>query len=243
MATPSVLHLNTERGWRGGERQALLLAANLQQRGHRTWLGARPRDYLAGYAAARGVSVIGCRPAWEFDPLCALSLRRFIRRHGIEIVHAHCAHAHALAALAVAGTSARLVVSRRVDFPPRANRPTAWKYARADAVIAISNAVPPPLRNAGVPHERVHIVPSGIELPSEPRSRSRAAAAALGIPADAPLAVMAAALVPHKDHLRARHRRRARALPTSTRCSSATAISARTSSARLTDSRCARRFT
>ena len=74
----------------------------------------------------------------------------------------------------MAGTSARLVVSRRVDFPPREPAHGVEVRARADAVIAISNAVAAALRNAGVPQERVHIVPSGIELPSEPRSRSRA---------------------------------------------------------------------
>lgn len=195
----SVLHVNTERGWRGGERQVLLLADALHRAGHRSIVAARPGEPLAKRLEERGVPVIPCAPAFELDPVAALRLRRFIRREGIQIVHTHTAHAHALAALAAHGTSARIIVSRRVDFLPRRNPVTTWKYTRADAIIAVSSAVAKALFSAGIPPERVHVVPDGIDLANSGNGASRAAAAALGVVEDAPLVVMAAALVPHKD--------------------------------------------
>jgi glycosyltransferase involved in cell wall biosynthesis len=200
-----VLHLNTARGWRGGERQVFLLALALHRAGHRSVVAARPGEALARRLEDAGVPVLPCSPRFELDPLAAWRVRRFVRRDRIEIVHAHTAHSHALAALATAGGAARLVVTRRVDFRPRRNPVSRWKYRRADAVIAISKAVAQSLDPADVAVDRVHIVPSGIQLPPppppSPTGRSRAAASALGIAASAPLVVQAAALVQHKDPL------------------------------------------
>jgi hypothetical protein len=38
-----ILHIDTERGWRGGERQALWLAQLLERRGHPSLVAARSR--------------------------------------------------------------------------------------------------------------------------------------------------------------------------------------------------------
>ena len=42
-----ILHIDTERGWRGGERQALWLARELRRRGHVSIVAARPGEPLA----------------------------------------------------------------------------------------------------------------------------------------------------------------------------------------------------
>src|SRR5688572_33291646 len=101
----TVFHVDTERGWRGGERQVLWLAAGMREQGHRAIVVARTGDELARRASAQELEVIAARPHGELDLAAALRLRRDLLRHRADVVHAHTAHAAALAALATVGTS------------------------------------------------------------------------------------------------------------------------------------------
>ncbi|MFL5575251.1 MAG: glycosyltransferase family 4 protein [Gemmatimonadaceae bacterium] len=195
----SVLHVDTERGWRGGERQALWLADALARAGHRSIVAARPGEPLAARARERALPVVRCAPLAEFDPVAVTRLRRVVRVHRVQIVHAHTGHAVGLAALATAGTRARVVVTRRVDFRLRDNWGTRWKYRRADAIIAISRAVAEALAESGIARDRIEIVPSGVDLTRTFVPASRATLEELGVPAGAPLVVQVAQLVGHKD--------------------------------------------
>jgi glycosyltransferase involved in cell wall biosynthesis len=196
-----VLHVDTERGWRGGERQTLWLARELATRGHVSIVAARRNEPLAERARASGLEVVECSPRSELDVVAALRLRRAIRERGITLVHAHTAHAVAVAALATLGTSVPLVVARRVDFPLRANIGTRWKYSRANAIIAISRAVASVLERSGISPRRIRVVPDGVDIHREVIPASRELLAALGIPTGAPLVVQVAQLVGHKDPL------------------------------------------
>jgi glycosyltransferase involved in cell wall biosynthesis len=195
----TVLHVNTERGWRGGERQALWLAEALRRQGHRSLLAARPNEPLAIRAAALQLPVVRCSPITEFDPIAVFKLRRVVRRHGVQVIHAHTSHALALGALATIRSDARLVVTRRVDFRLRSNLGSRWKYAQADAIIAISSAVARALVESGIPRERIEIVPSGVDLSRPFLPASSETLARIGVPPGAPIVVQVAQLVGHKD--------------------------------------------
>lgn len=195
----TVLHVDTERGWRGGERQALWLADALAHAGHRSIVAARPGEPLAARARERALPVVRCAPLAEFDPVAVTRLRRVIRVHRVQIVHAHTGHAVGLAALAAAGTRAKVVVTRRVDFRLRDNWGTRWKYRRAAAIVAISRAVAEALAESGIARERIEIIPSGVDLTRTFTPASEATLAELGVPAGAPLVVQVAQLVGHKD--------------------------------------------
>ncbi|MDQ6888140.1 MAG: glycosyltransferase family 4 protein [Gemmatimonadota bacterium] len=201
MTRRSILHIATERGWRGGERQALWLADWVQRMGHRCILAARPHEPLWERAGSAGLERLAIAPRSEVDLGAVLLLRRAIAREGVQIVHAHTAHAVALGALATLGTPARLVVTRRVDFRLRANRGSRWKYGRARALIAVSHAVARVLEAAGVPPQRIHVVPDGVDLTRRIQPASPHTLGTLGVAAGRPLVVQVAALVPHKDPL------------------------------------------
>ena len=195
----TVLHLDTERGWRGGERQVLWLARELARMGHRSLIAARAGEPLAARAREAGLSVIPCDPIGEADPLAALRLRRAMRRQRVDVVHAHTGHAVGLAALGTMGSRTPMVLTRRVDFRLRSNVGSRWKYRRAAAVIAISRAVRAALVASGIPEQRIDLVPSGVDLERVVPPAPQDALAALGVPGGAPLVVMVGALVPHKD--------------------------------------------
>lgn len=194
-----ILQVDGENGWRGGQQQVLLLAQGL---------AAHPRF--------RGESVTVCRPGSElarrlhqanlprveldmrspWSLAAVLRLRRIAREQGVDVIHAHASHAHTLAALATVGTRRHLVATRRVDFAPKG----MWKYRRCARVVAISQAIAGILRGAGLPAERLAVIPSGIDparFAGADRARARAA---LGLPDDAVAVLCVAALEDHKDH-------------------------------------------
>ena len=196
-----ILHIDTERGWRGGERQALWLAAELRRRGHLSIMAARPGEPLAQRAAESGVEVAPCAPRFEADPRAAMRVRRLIRNRRIELVHAHTAHALGLAAMATIATGVPLVASRRVDFHLRDNVGTRWKYGRAAAVIAISRAVADILVADGIARSKIAVVADGTDTQRRILPATHATLLALGVKQGAPLVVQVAQLVPHKDPL------------------------------------------
>src|SRR5437868_3349799 len=154
-----ILHIETGRVWRGGERQALWLAAELARREHVSVVAARAGEPLAQRVPAQGIELLPCAPAFEADPRGVLALRRYLRARSIEVVHAHTAHAAGLGALATLGMDVPLVVARRVDFRLRRNVGTRWKYGRAAAVIAVSRAVAEVLAQGGVARDKIVVVP------------------------------------------------------------------------------------
>lgn len=197
----TVLHVDTERGWRGGQRQVYWLARHMRDLGHRPIVVARAREALAQRLVEQGIQVLPVRPVTEFDPFVAMRMRRVIRRDGVQLVHAHAGHAVALAALASRGTSARMIVTRRVNLSLRANIGTRWKYARADRIIAVSEAVAETLRSGGWPPDRVDVIPSGVDPSRTVEGLAPGTLEELGIPAGAPWVIQVGALDQSKDPL------------------------------------------
>jgi len=195
----SVMHIDTERGWRGGERQVLWLVDSLVRRGNRCVIAARPGEPLAQRALELGLRVLPCAPRWEFDPVAAVSLARFIRRDQIEIVHAHTAHAASIALLCA--RDAKVVITRRVDFRVHRHWISRLKYRRAKAIIAISDAVAESLVASGIDRAQIQIIQSGVDLSRCVTRSDSHSLRLLGIPEGAQLVVMVAALARHKDPL------------------------------------------
>lgn len=195
-----VLHVDTERGWGGGQRQLCALATGMLRRGWATWVAARPGTRLASELAGGGVPVLPLAPVFEWDPVAVRRLRGWLREVRATVVHAHAAHAVALAAAASVATPVRLLVTRRVALPLRRNPLSRWKYARPAGIIAVSERVREALRSSGIASTRIAVARSGVDL-ARPASRvSAATLAALGVDRRRPLVVMVSALVPpHKD--------------------------------------------
>jgi glycosyltransferase involved in cell wall biosynthesis len=195
-----VVHIDTERGWGGGQRQLHALATGMQRRGHHSWVVARPDTLLAAALACAGVPVVPVSPLFEWDPVAVGRVRALLRRVRANVVHAHAAHAVAVAALAATGTPVPLLVTRRVALPLRRNPLSRWKYARAVRFIAVSDRVSSVLRTSGVEPERISVVRSGVDLAHAAAPASAATLRELGVDPGRPLVVMVSSLVPpHKD--------------------------------------------
>jgi glycosyltransferase involved in cell wall biosynthesis len=187
-------------GWRGGQRQILWMGEGLARRGGRPIFALRPGAELAARARASGIEVIHVDPTIsEIGPWTVLRLRQLIARERVDILHPQSGHTIALAALAAAGTRARIVFARRTTFPVRGNIGTRLKYSRADRIISVSGAGVDALVGSGVDASRIDVIPSGIPLGELAEPASREALASFGVPEGAPLAVMVGALTDVKD--------------------------------------------
>jgi glycosyltransferase involved in cell wall biosynthesis len=197
-----ILHVNTERTWRGGEQQNLWLATGLRDLGEESEVVAQPGSPLAERARAKGLAVHEVRMRGEWDPGAMRALRRLYRDRAPDIVHAHTSHAHTLAGLAVKGlTRPLLAVSRRVDFSIYRNflRLSRWKYLHlGHRYIAISRAVRDVLVKDGIPAERIEVVPSGVDVERLEGAKRKDLRAELGLAPGTPLVGDIAAFGWHK---------------------------------------------
>lgn len=149
-----VLHVDTGREMRGGQRQVLLLARALKDGGHMVTLLARKNSPLWSAAQDAGLwaGAAAFQTIWH-------------EAKNVDVVHAHDAKAHTLAvvALALNSTNTPLVVSRRVAFPVRRSAISQWKYAKPARFLAISQFVAKQLKDGGIPSEKIDVVYDGVE--------------------------------------------------------------------------------
>ena len=141
-----ILHLDAGREMRGGQWQVLRLLEGLRAAGVESMLLARGGGPLFRMAREHGLHA---------EPLGfarVLSLAR-----GQDLVHAHDARTHTIAAVAMAKP---LVVSRRVAFEIG----SAWKYARAQHYIAVSDFVKFVLVRGGIPAEKISVIYDGVPV-------------------------------------------------------------------------------
>lgn len=194
-----VLHVDTARGWRGGQNQVLLTALGMAARGHDVAVACRAEGELLHRARAAGVAVRPVPFRGDLWPPAVASLAAVVRDFRPDVVHLHDPHAASAGLLAqgLAGRS-RVVATRRVDFPLHGWLSRA-KYRACERVVAVSGAIREVLRRAHVPEERLRLVHEGVP-DRAPRPGGRAALRELGIPEDAPVVGNVAALVDHKDH-------------------------------------------
>lgn len=166
MAEPStaevaILHVTSERGWRGGERQVLLLMRELAPFEISQSLAAPGGSRLAEYAADAGFSVTLLHPRATLHPVNLLRLLRSLRVDPPPILHVHSSPALTLAAVARRlGRVRGIVYTRRTAFAVRRAR----KYrTAADIYVAISAVAERRLLDAGTPVHRLRCIPDAVD--------------------------------------------------------------------------------
>ena len=97
------------------------------------------------------------------DVQSARVLEKFVRRKGIEVVHAHMARDYSLASYAARREQTKFIVTRHVLF--KLNRLHRHTLSRATRVIAVSEAVARELRAAQiVSNDQIAVIHNGIDV-------------------------------------------------------------------------------
>jgi glycosyltransferase involved in cell wall biosynthesis len=159
-----ILQISSAASFGGGERYVADLTNTLHQRGHDLYATLRPRSPLIDHLAIQSDKIKTLPLRNALDVQSAHELTRFVRRHEIEVVHAHMARDYSLAAYAARrNRDTKFIVTRHVLFP--LNRLHRQTLARAHRVIAVSNAVARELRNSRITNDdRIAVVHNGINV-------------------------------------------------------------------------------
>lgn len=186
-----ILEINTERTWRGGERQTIFCCQGFAAQGAMVTLLCLADSTLAVRAQENRIPTIQVR-----NQLAAAKVLTCRGRH-FDILHAQTAKAQGLAVATKPFHRRPVVYTRRVDFVPK-GWATRMKYSATDRIVAISGAIKTILSSWGIPN--VVVIPSSV-LPSPlVCSKSKAAPFDRSFPHKKIIAT-ASALVPHKDPL------------------------------------------
>src|SRR5580765_2821519 len=112
-ARARILHVTSERHWRGGEFQLELLVRGLARE---FWcsIAVRPGSEAARRLRALETPLHSVPMRGEWDILSGARLRGIARAERIDLLHAHNSRAHALALPVARELGLPLVVSRRV---------------------------------------------------------------------------------------------------------------------------------
>src|SRR6185503_17785695 len=160
-----ILQISSASSFGGGERHLVDLTNGLTQRGHDLFIALTHDSPLSSHLSGIDSYRILALPLRNaLDLASGWKLRRFVREHQIEIVHAHVARDYPLAALAAGGKAeSKLVLTRHVLFPlSKVHKLTKRRVSR---VIAISLAVADNLRGQNIfdPHQ-ITVISHGIDL-------------------------------------------------------------------------------
>jgi len=170
-----LLYVDLEPEWRGGQSQALLTLRGVRASGYAAELVAVGGCPLAQRAQAEGIPVHAVGPrARRFQT--ALLLRRLLAAGRFEVLHANEPHALTAAWLAGAHRRVAVVASRRVAYPLQDNPLALARYRAARRILAISRFVERSVLTSGLPANKVELVYEGVEVPTEPSAKARAAA-------------------------------------------------------------------
>lgn len=198
----------------GAERQLVLLARGLHNRGHRVGVMVLySGGPLAGELERAGVPLISLRKRGRWDLIGPLwRAVRAARQFHPQVLHGYLTSGNALA-LALRGAvpgsrtvwaiRSTMVDFSRYDWFTRVSYSIANRLARrADLIISNSRAGRADHVQAGYPEDRVVVIPNGIDIerfrPDE--EQRQATRAAWGIEADDVVVGMVSRVEPMKDH-------------------------------------------
>lgn len=176
-----IVHLDTARDLRGGQRQLLLLARELRRRGHEQIIVAPEGSPLEARARREDFSTFALPAHDPWHAHGTLELRQFLKAQPPTLIlHAHDGRSQTLSAIASCGLPVRRVASRRVTFLPTHRSIHRLKYTyTCHGVIAVSADVSGLLTGCGIPEENICVIPDGVELPADlPGEEERRAARA-----------------------------------------------------------------
>ena len=191
-----VFHIDSEKTFRGGQRQVLYLLEGLNGRGVENFLFCPRKSPL--FERAGWVNKISAPMLGEFDIFSAFKISGHINREKPDIIHCHSAHALAVGLLAKKLSSFKpaLVAARRVIFPLRCRK----KYIMADRIIAISAAVKKSLEASGIAPVKIDIVYSGIRPSAASRDMETISRKLLGLKDGVFTIAVVGALTKEKGH-------------------------------------------
>ncbi len=199
-----VLHIDSEKSWRGGQQQAIYLLEHMHRLGYPTALACKPNTAIASHCRHIGIPCFAMTMHGEMDAVTGYRIASLCKKHGYTIAHLHSAHALAYGLWAkLFHRKLHIVAVRRVDFHLKKNPLSRFKYRtrQLKKIVCISDGIHRVMVEDGIPESKLITIHSGIDLkrfddvPLPPDFKER-----LGIPANHIVVGTVAAMAGHKDY-------------------------------------------
>ena len=200
----NILHLDTEKTWRGGQQQVFYLHKGLISEGIKSILVSNTGSEILDRCKEESLPHYTISMFGELDIFAAFKLSRLCKKENINILQAHSAHALSIGIFTkLFSPSLILIGVRRVDFSIGKSIFNKLKYnnGKVDKLICISDYIKKVLLKDGIPEEKLVTVRSGVDINKfddiKPPENFRNN---LGIKKDEYLIGTVAAFAGHKDY-------------------------------------------
>ncbi len=199
----NLFQIDAGKEWRGGQRQSLFLAKELQKKSYPFKFYVQPGSPLHTKSLEVDLPVFPLKMRSETDALAILRLAGCMKRHRCLLVHCHDAHSVAVGSAAASLAKVPLrVISRNVDFPIKKNFLSQLKYTKnIDVIIAVSKGIKKVLVDGGIDSALIKVIPDGIDYsPFDEAAASDYLRRELNFGRDDFLVGIVAHLADHKGH-------------------------------------------
>ena len=157
----------SERTWRGGEQQIAYLVEELRQHDVENVVALKKESALQQYCLKRGIRNVTMPFSNSVDLISAKMLRKICETEKVDLIHMHTSKSHGIGVLSAwLGNNTPLVLSRRVDFEPKTNVLSRWKYNHPNIkrIIGVSNKITEIMQRHVRDKQKCITIYSGIDL-------------------------------------------------------------------------------
>ena len=162
-----ILHLSSEKTWRGGEQQIAYLIAELRNEGVESVVALRKNSEFKNFCIKEKIPFIELGFKNEFDLLTANGIKKFALKEKVDLLHLHSAKSHGLAYLAsLLGLKTPMILSKRTDFPMKKNFFGRRKYESKSIkkILCVSKKIKEILDRDLKEPEKTLAVYSGVDI-------------------------------------------------------------------------------
>ncbi|MBT8196467.1 MAG: glycosyltransferase, partial [Bacteroidia bacterium] len=200
----NILHLNSEKTWRGGEQQIAYLIDELNTKGVHNLVACKRGSAFAKYCVEKSIQHITLNFSGSFDLSSANAVKRYCSNNDIDIVHMHSGNSHSIGVISsLLGNKSKLVLSRRVDFPVKNNWLSKYKfnYNKIEKIICVSKAIKAMILPSIKDQSKVTVVYSGLDLSRFSASKNKGILhTEYNLKNHIKIVANVSAIAPHKDY-------------------------------------------
>lgn len=199
-----VLHLSSEKTWRGGEQQIAYLIEELEKLGVENYVACREGSAFQDHCKQHLIEHVALPFANNFDVITAWQIRNFCTYMKIDIVHMHSSRSHTMGVIAsLLGANVKLFLSRRVDFPSAGNWFSNYKYnyKGIKKILCVSEKIKEVIAPTIENKRKLEVVYSGIDTSRfEGKTNTGILHREYTLPDDTKIVANISAIAPHKDY-------------------------------------------
>lgn len=198
-----VLHISSEKSWRGGEQQIAYLIQESAKANVECEVVCRTGSSFHSFCKREDIANTGKSFSGFGILRTAIFIKKYARQNGFDIIHVHSAKSHLVTYISLLlGLKVPVILSRRVDFEPSNSWLTRhrYNYSGIRKIVCVSDAIQAIMRKyLSQEKDRCITVHSGIDV-SKFRNGSSSLYQLYNINTSKQLVGNTSALADHKDY-------------------------------------------